>query len=277
MVSAGNNLSLVANTVDLQGQVAAGEALTILAKDAVQIRDSVESPFIAFAGDDLLVQGNQAIDIVVLSHPQSGLFSYGDMTLRSSNSIGGDAHYSSGGDFKVEQLDQQAGSLFSPVDPIIRTQGDVVIGGYRGASLHVIAGGSVILGTAIVTGSEQGSVGIDFVQESVTLSDGTLVEVDGRSQPTLDIRAGVSPDEIGTADIASVTGLDPATDFLFNPQAGIEPPIRADIDIGNVIMAAPNGLVLITNQYAKNTDIAGGNISFIGDELREGGIDGSSG
>jgi large exoprotein involved in heme utilization and adhesion len=78
----GENLTLAGNRLDLQGQVAAGADLTLLGREAVQIRDAVDVPFIGFAGGDLLVQGNEQVDIVALSHPDSGLYSYGDMVLQ---------------------------------------------------------------------------------------------------------------------------------------------------------------------------------------------------
>ncbi|NEQ55194.1 MAG: filamentous hemagglutinin N-terminal domain-containing protein, partial [Leptolyngbya sp. SIO3F4] len=103
------NLVLVGNGIDLQGQVAAGGDLTLLGLDGVRIRDTAETPFVGFASGDLLVQGNRQVDIVALSHPDSGLFSYGDMVLRSGSAVGGDAHYWSGGGFRVETLDGDAG------------------------------------------------------------------------------------------------------------------------------------------------------------------------
>jgi hypothetical protein len=51
--------------------------LTLQAQDTVKVRDSAAIPFIASAGGNLLVQGNQGIDIAALSHPYSGLFAGG--------------------------------------------------------------------------------------------------------------------------------------------------------------------------------------------------------
>ena len=196
-LAAQGDLTLAANNLDVQGQVAAGGDLTLLGLDTVQIRDTVDTPFIGFAGGDLLVQGNEQVDIVALSHPDSGLYSYGDMVLRSANPVGGDAHYWSAGSFQVETLDGEVGDLFSPVDPIIRTFNDVVIDEYEGSSLHILAGGSVNLGTATITAPDAGDLNIDFLQEDITLSDGTVIQIDGGAQPTLDVRAGVSPEALG--------------------------------------------------------------------------------
>ena len=209
------NLTLAANNLDLQGQVAAGGDLVLLG-NRVQIRDGVDTPFVGFSGGDLLVQGNEQVDIVALSHADSGLYSYGDMVLRSANPVGGDAHYWSGGSFRVENLDEGLGELFSPIDPVIRALGDVAIFGYQGGSLHILAGGSVNIGTAIITDADPGELGVDFLRETITLSDGTVVAIDGGAQPTLDVRAGVAPAAIGFIPLENPSGVNPFTDFFVN-------------------------------------------------------------
>ncbi|MCG8362964.1 MAG: filamentous hemagglutinin N-terminal domain-containing protein, partial [Pseudanabaenales cyanobacterium] len=259
------NLTLAANRLDLQGQVAAGGNLTLLAIDEVQIRDAVDVPFIGFAGGDLRVQGNQQVDIVVLSHPDSGLYSYGNMTLRSANRVGGDAHYWSGGDFRIEGLEGEPGDLASLVDPIIRTLGDVVIGQYTGTSLHILAGGAVTIDFANITAPAPGTLGVDFLQEMVQLSDGALVEVNGAAQPTLDIRAGISPEVLGVPPLELLTGVDPTTDTFSGAVFETDSPSTADITIGDVVISAPGGLVLITNQYSPNSSLSGGNILVTGE------------
>jgi len=272
-LAAQENLTLAANNLDLQGQVAAGSDLTLLGLDTVQIRDTADTPFVGFARGDLLVQGNEAVDIVALGHPDSGLYSYGDMVLRSGNPVGGDAHYWSGGSFRVENLDGEAGGLFSPIDPIIRSFGDVVIDQYEGQSLHILAGGSVSLGTVTITGADDGILNTGFLRETIVLNDGTVVQVDGAAQPTLDVRAGVRPEAIGTAPLVILTGFDPSTDTFTGDAFVTDTPSTADITIGDASIAAPDGLVLLTNQYQPNTALAGGNIVVTGDGLRGVGID----
>ncbi|HEY9735978.1 MAG TPA: hypothetical protein V6D06_06835, partial [Trichocoleus sp.] len=269
---AGQTLSLVANRLDLKGQLAAGEDLILLAGDTVQIRDAVEAPFVALAGGDLLVQGNEQVDIVTLSHPDSELYAYGDMTLRSANAVGGDARYWSGGTFRVEALDGSPGSLHSPVDPIIRTVNDVVIERYRGTSLHILAGGSVTLGTAVITGPAAGQPGVDYLQETVVLSDGTAVQANGAAQPTLDVRAGVRPQALGTPSATVLTGFDQARDRFVGKAFVAETASSADITVGDVFINAPNGLVLLTNQYSPNADIPGGSIFVTGEGIYGDGI-----
>jgi filamentous hemagglutinin family protein len=272
-LAAGENLTLAGNNLDLQGQVAAGGDLTLLG-NVVQIRDTTAVPFVGFAGGDLLVQGNEGVDIVALSHPESGLYSYGDMVLRSANPVGGDAHYWSGGSFRVENLDGSIGDLFSPVDPIIRTFNDVVIDEYEGSSLHILAGGSVRIGTAEINAPDAGQLGIDFLQETLTLSDGTVVQIDGGAQPTLDIRAGIAPEALGEPPLALLTGFNDNTLDEFRGDAFVTAePSNADITVGDVFIDAPNGLVLLTNQYQPNTALTRGSIFVTGDGIYGDGID----
>ncbi|NEZ56265.1 filamentous hemagglutinin N-terminal domain-containing protein [Adonisia turfae] len=270
-LAAQENLAMVANTLDLQGQMAAGDDLTLLAEN-VKIRDTATDPFVGFAGDELRVQGREQVDILALSHRDSGLYSYGNMVLQSANPVGGDAHYWSGGDFRVEALDGALGSLESPVDPIIRTLGDVEIDGYRGSSLHILAGGSVKIGTAIITEPDAGALGVDFLRETITLLDDTVVQVDGGAQPTLDIRAGVKPEALGEPPLSLLTGFDNNTfDLLPVPISETNIPSGANIEIGDVALWAANGLVLLTNHYQPNETLTG-NILITGDGLFDLGI-----
>jgi filamentous hemagglutinin family protein len=181
----GRDLTLSAGNLDLQGQLWAGGDLTLLAGDTVRVRDSAEHPFIAAARRELLVQGNESVDIFALNHPESGLFSGGDMVLRSAEQVGGDAHYWSGGSFRIERLDGSLGDLFSPYDPIIRSLGDVSFLAYFGTSLHILAGGEVDIGRVFIRGAETGAANVDYIQETIQLSDGTEINIDGSVQPTL--------------------------------------------------------------------------------------------
>jgi adhesin HecA-like repeat protein len=96
-LSTPSSLTLKAYNLNLSGQLQAGENLTLEAQNNLTIRDSITSPFLAIAKGNLLLQGNQKIDIFALNNPQSALVSGKDMTLRSPNPISGDAHYWSGG------------------------------------------------------------------------------------------------------------------------------------------------------------------------------------
>ncbi|MFB2892907.1 filamentous hemagglutinin N-terminal domain-containing protein [Aerosakkonemataceae cyanobacterium BLCC-F50] len=244
-LTVGQDFTLAGGNLDLQGQLRAGRDLTLQAQNTVQVRDSATNPFIASALGNLLVQGNQAVDIVALSHPNSGLFSGGNMVLRSANTVGGDAHYWSGGNFRIEKLDGNLGNLFSPADPVIRASGDVSFDSYEGASLHILAGGSVtITGDVQITGADPDN----GLVENVTLSDGkTVVAIDGKNQPTLDIRAGTTA--FGSAGITGDT-----TDFDPVPETG-GTGTSANITVGYI--RNEGGLVFLTNQYQPNPQLTG--------------------
>ncbi|OLT60500.1 filamentous hemagglutinin N-terminal domain-containing protein [Moorena bouillonii] len=223
-LAVGKDLTLSGLNLDLQGQLSAGGNLTLSAMETVKIRDSIALPFVAVAGGKLLLMGNQTIDILALTHPDSGLFSLGDMVLRSGNSIKGDAHYWSGGNFSIEEIDGSLGNLSSPHDPIIRSAGDVSFKNYDGASLHIFAGGSVTVDNVKITGSDPAN----NIQETVTLSDDTTtISIDGSSRPTLDIRAGTTA--IGNP--MPITGNPMAEQLVLS-----EPPTTANIKIGQVII-----------------------------------------
>jgi filamentous hemagglutinin family protein len=258
----GGDFTLSAGNLDLQGQVLAGKDLTLYAQDTITIRDSQTLPFIAAAKGNLLVQGNQVIDIFALNHADSGLFSGGNMVLRSASPVGGDAHYWSRGSFRIEQLDGRLGDLSSPKDPIIRSFGDVSFNSYVGTSLHIFAGGSVNIGTVIITGPEIGTAGIDFIAEDIQLSNGEMISIDGSQYPTLDVRAGLEESAVGLPDVTGLNFpidlfLDPTFSFL-EPKPNIkEPATSADIRIDDIVIAAPDGRVLLTNQYQPNPSLSG--------------------
>lgn len=248
-LQANHNLTLVESQLHTSGD------LQLLARDTVRVRDTVTNPFIAAAGGKLTLQGNQEVDLFALNHPASGFFSGGDMVLRSANTVGGDAHYTTGGNFRIEQLNGIAGNLFSPDDPVIRANGDVTFNSYTGASLHIFAGGSVtIAGNVTITGADTAN-SIEESEQTVTLSDGTTqVAINGSSQPTLDIRAGTTA--FGTP------GITPATPTGFTPglPATGGSPTSANITIGSIDITAPNGSVFLTNQYFPNISLPGGAI-----------------
>ncbi len=251
-LTVGQNLTLVADNLHLQGQLQAGGNLTLQAQDTVKVRDRAANPFIASAGGQLLVQGNQGIDIFALNNPHSGFYANGDLVLRSANTVGGDAYYWTGGNFRIEKLDGSLGNFFSPNDPIIRASGDVNFDSYAGASLHIFAGGSVnIVGNVTITGADAAN----FINELVTLSDGTTtVAIDGSVEPTLDIRAGTT-----AFGIPGLTPINPPGFIPAPPGIGGNP-TSADITIGSININEENGLVFLTNQYAPNPLLPGGMI-----------------
>ncbi|WP_072622624.1 filamentous hemagglutinin N-terminal domain-containing protein [Spirulina major] len=258
-LAAGQNLHLLGGDVILHNQLSAGGNLTLEGQGTVQIRDRTDQPFIAAAQGALTIKSDR-IDIFALNHPESGLFSGSDMTLRSDNPIIGDAHYWSGGNFSVQNSDRSPGDLISPHDPVIRALGDVVIRTYIGTSLHLLAGGKVQLQSVQITGPDSTgnaiapSGGLYPELAAVTLSNGTTITIDGVSQPVLDVRAGVQ---------ASVLAPEDSIGSNFTTADGTRFPTitTADIEIG-VIAIADDGLILLTNRYKPNTAIPDGDITL---------------
>ncbi|NEO48952.1 MAG: S-layer family protein, partial [Moorea sp. SIO4A3] len=112
---------------------------------------------------------------------------------------------------------------------------------------------------------------IDFISSAITLSNGTVVDINGQAEPTLDVRAGVDPTEVG---IPGLTGNQFFGDLfnlnLFGRPTRTDTATSADITIGSIAFAdvsifdfniSPNNLlagkVLLTNQYKPNPSLAG--------------------
>jgi filamentous hemagglutinin family protein len=219
------------NLTGVESQLQTTGDLNLLAKDTVQIRDSIANPFIAQVRGKFTLQGNNKVDIFALINPRSILSSGGDMLLRSTNTVGGDARFESGGNFRVEKLDGSLGGLFSPYDPVFEVQGDFSLASYDGASLQIIAGGNVNIRENIRLRNTTLPV---FNNQIVVLSDGTSVNVDGINRPTLDIRAGT-------------------TRFFGTPTSGT--PTGSNINIGSITSTDAPGLIFLTNQYFPNSSL----------------------
>ncbi|MBW4644053.1 MAG: CHAT domain-containing protein [Goleter apudmare HA4340-LM2] len=145
MFAANRNVTGVESRLQTTGD------LSLLAGNQVQMRDSVANPFVAKAGGNLLIQGNQGIDILALNHPGAAFQSGGNLSLISDGIISGDAHFTSGGSFSILNLTGKPGTFVSYFDPIIRSSGDVTFGDYIGAALKVEAVGSINAGNITIT------------------------------------------------------------------------------------------------------------------------------
>jgi len=169
-LTAGQDLTLVGDRLDLQGQLVAGRDLTLKAQDTVQIRDTVTTTFLAQSGRDLTVQGNQSVDILALNHPQTPFQSGKSLSLTSDGVISGDAHFVSRSEFQVRSLSGQLANFTSLYDPIISSAGNVnIAAGYTGASLLIESQGSVrIQGAVTINTPDTVS---SFVESDAVLSN----------------------------------------------------------------------------------------------------------
>jgi filamentous hemagglutinin family protein len=147
-LSANRNLTAVESQLRTTGD------LNLLAKDTVQIRDSVANPFVASSGGNLYIQGNQGIDILALNHPETPFQSNGNLSLVSDGNISGDSHFASSGNFSILNLAGNPGNFLSLYDPIIKSTGDVTFGNYTGASLKVEAVGNINANNITITRAE---------------------------------------------------------------------------------------------------------------------------
>ncbi|WP_334864955.1 two-partner secretion domain-containing protein [Nostoc sp.] len=257
-LTAHHNLTLVESQIGTTGD------LNLLAGDTVRVRDSVANPFVAQAGGQLLVQGKQGVDIFALNHPSSGLFSGGDLVLRSANTVGGDAHYWAGGNFRIEQLDGSPGNLFSPYDPVVLANGNVTLGDYTGASLHILAGGSVNLGNVTINAPDKTANTINPTSTpnlaTVTLLDGTSLTINGNAQQTLDVRSGIDWTQFG-----GFPGNQVIDTVNPRPQFDVPPTVTtANISIASVNNNSSNSLVFLTNRYNRNATALPNGIITIG-------------
>jgi hypothetical protein len=153
-LAVGQDLTLAAGNLDLQGQLAAGRDLTLQAQDTVKVRDTIASPLLLLLRRNLTIQGNQIVDILALSHPQSKIQSGGNLNLVSDGNISGDAHFFSGGSVSMLRISGTPGNFVSEFDPIIAANGDVLFGNYTGVALKVEATGSIQGGDITITGAD---------------------------------------------------------------------------------------------------------------------------
>ncbi|MFN6565792.1 MAG: filamentous hemagglutinin N-terminal domain-containing protein [Dendronalium sp. ChiSLP03b] len=136
-LTAYDNLTLIESLIGTNGD------LNLLAGDTVRVRDSVTKGFVTQAGGNLTIQGNKGIDILALNHSQTPFVSAGNLSLVSDGIISGDAHFFSGGSFSILNLAGGGGNFVSLYDPIIRSNEDVTIGTYTGASLMIESRGNI--------------------------------------------------------------------------------------------------------------------------------------
>jgi filamentous hemagglutinin family protein len=273
----GKNLTLDSSNLFLQGQIYAGENLTLQAQELVNITDSLELPFIAASGKNLLIQGN-FLYIDALNNSNSILFSAEELALSSfkpidpsTPSLIGNAHYWSGGNFLVEYLDKTPGGLDSIFPIQIIAGKNVKLGNYIGSSLQILAGGGVDVGViyiADIFNTNSQSLAID-------LSDGNSINIDA-NKSYLDIRADISLNKLKTVLLdkyqnnVGFQGLD----FIKNALAKIEPPLvgrNASIELGDIIInpviIGREGFIFLSNQYesslleSDNKNINVGNIN----------------
>jgi filamentous hemagglutinin family protein len=232
-LAVGQDLTLAAGNLDLQGQLAAGRDLTLQAQETVKVRDTIASPFIATSARNLTIQGNQIVDILALSHPQSKIQSGGNLNLVSDGNISGDAHFFSGGSVSMRKDSGTPGNFISEFDPIIAANGDVLFGNYTGVALKVETTGSIQGGNIRITGPDT----------TIPATDPDFATLTG--SPSVILRAGLA--SVNTPNLPQNAGGTGFTATLGLP-LGIT---VGDIDTsdsnggngGNIILSAAKGSI----------------------------------
>lgn len=253
ILQAGQDLTLSGQNLYLEGQLTAGEDLKLQAQNTVTVRDTEIEAFLARSGQNLTIQGNQAVDILTLQHlEQLPFVSGGNLVLISDGEISADAHLESGGNVQFLTLSGTPGNFISLYDPIISANGDVILGDYNGVALKIEATGSIQADEIIITGPDL------LLQADGSGSDEDLLA----SSRAVILRAGVDaiggsepPETIGgtTAPIGTIAG---------NPVGSIV--ISGDIGTSNNGGNgddADNGGPIILNATG-NIDIGGNLVSF---------------
>ncbi|MEG4215673.1 two-partner secretion domain-containing protein, partial [Microcoleus sp. Pol14C4] len=245
---AAENLTLAGARLQTTGD------LSLLGRYAVRVRDSAQNPFLAQAGGNLYIQGSRTIDILTQnaiggsSLPpqfQSG----GNLSLVSNGIISGDSHFVSGGNFSVRNLSGMPGNFVSLFDPIISSEGDVLLGDYTGVSLKVEAKGSIVAEDITITGSD-----IALGRENVNPDDPDIAIL--TSSPALILRAGVA------------NLLNPVSNSLGEDSIFTNPILSNNlISVENISAGGPVILSALGNIATR--DINGGQVSL---ESREAGV-----
>jgi filamentous hemagglutinin family protein len=229
--------------------------LDLLATKNILIRDSLSQPATIQANGNLKIEGNQAIDILALNYPNNPITSLGNLTLSSDGQISADAHYFSGGQFKINTISGGIANFVSQYDPIISSIGDVSFGDYTGAALKVESQGSISAGNITITSADIGLVG----------SDPDIPQL--ISGKTLILRAGAIalanptnlPTQIGNTNFSTTTATNPGSITVNS----INTLSSAGINGGNVTLTAP-GNITIRNEVNTQVRVVDGTLNETG-------------
>jgi filamentous hemagglutinin family protein len=286
LLSAANNLTLVESQLTTTGD------LQLLAQDTVRVRDTVANPFIADAGGNLTIQGEQSIDILTLNHPGTPFQSGGNLTLVSDGSISVDAHLQSGGDFSILNLSGESADFVSLYDPIFTPGGDYNTGGYNGPALKVEATGNInFTGNITITEPDQSGMipttDPDFALLTTTpslilRSDTGDIRVDRIQTSTTNVNFNAGWVILEAAGNIRFNGIDAAWRGTTGSGRGGDIYIKTSNgniagstfrnivsdslngDAGNITLEAQNGNINVLNLLAKSRSNGdGGNIQVI--------------
>ena len=239
----GQDLTLLGQNLYLEGNIIAGNNLTLQAQDTLTMRDTL-----ARSGNHLTLWGEQGIDIFALNHSEQIPFvSGGDLILISDGAISADAHFKSGGDLQFLTLIGRPGTVVSLYDPIICADGDVVLGDYTGVALKVEAMGSIEARDIVITGPD-----------TTLTADGSGSDEDLLASSRAAILwAGIEPVNGGPAGSIAV-GSSSTADIT----GGDGGPIVLEAEGNITVYASSNALSSFSSGSDSGTSGRGGSISI---------------
>ena len=238
-----NNLSLVESQLQTTGD------LNLLAKHAVQVRDTQTNPFAAQAGGNLAIQGNQSTNILALNRlsPERPPFISGGNFTISSPSIVFDSHVTSGGSV------QFTGNTTSLFDPIITSSTDVSLSNYNGMALKIDAGGSITAGSITITGPDTTTIPLSDPDYEILTTTPSLIMRAGRS---------VNVGNINTSDQTSISAGHVRITAQGNITTGdITTRDLGDGNAGSVTLTSAGGNITVLN--VDTSDQGAGNSGLI--------------
>jgi filamentous hemagglutinin family protein len=268
-LSADKNLTLVESQIRTLGD------LNLLARDTVYVRDTVVNPVQIQAGGNLLIRGEQTIDILALNHPEAAFQSQGNLSLVSDGMISGDAHFTSGGKFSILNKTGNPGNFVSFYDPIISSKGNVSFGDYTGSSLKVEAGGSIqggninITNAGVFPSSEDPDIDILSKNPAVILRAGVTKLQHTPNNPTNSSVEGTTftfpegqlPQTAKLPGSIEVGNISTETTTNYTPLNEPEPDKRTYVPTYSVILSAPGEIIAgdigTTNGSVKLTTTTG--------------------
>jgi filamentous hemagglutinin family protein len=231
-----NNLSLVENQLQTTGD------LNLLAKHAVQVRDTQTNPFAAQAGGNLAIQGNQSTNILALNRlsPERPPFISGGNFTISSPSIVFDSHVTSGGSV------QFTGNTTSLFDPIITSSTDVSLSNYSGMALKIDAGGSITAGSITIIGPDTTTIPLSDPDYEILTTTPSLIMRAGRS---------VNVGNINTSDQTSISAGHVRITAQGNITTGdITTRDLGDGNAGSVTLTSAGGNITVLNVDTSDQD-----------------------
>ncbi|MBD2448126.1 CHAT domain-containing protein [Nostoc sp. FACHB-152] len=247
VLSASNNLKLVGSSIQTTGD------LNLLANNNVFVRDNVETLNLTSlqSGSNLYIQGNQGIDILALDSSSNGNkpFNSGkNLTLASNGIISTDAHFQSGGDFSIRNLNGKTTNFISSYDPVINVGGNYAVGNYTGASLQVTSGGNITYGTVVINGIDPA---VHPTNPAFFLSaGGTITSPDGvstsLSKLLVDFQAG------GDINIQNITtqGGNISLNSINGSISTIELRSEGNTSAGAINLTAKNNINIVGSLYS---------------------------